>query len=372
MTANAALTPSDDALAPLFAPLAIGAIEAPHRVLMAPLTRNRAHGDGAPNEMAIEYYRQRAGAGLIFTEATQISPMGKGYLDTPGVHDAKHVDGWRKIVDAVHDAGGRIVLQLWHVGRISHVSLLPPGERPLAPSAVRAAAQTFGPNGFVDVSEPRAMSLDDIATTIAEYRTAAENAKAAGFDGVETHAANGYLIDQFLRDGSNKRDDDYGGSADNRTRFLREAVGAAVDVFGADRVGVRLSPTGAFNDMSDSDPASTFAAAVDALNDFGLAYLHMVETFPGEESSADDKRVVADLKKRWKGAYIANGGFDATSAAEAIRNGDADAVAFGRPYIANPDLPVRYARGAALNEPDQDTFYGGGAEGYTDYPFLED
>ncbi len=366
------LTPKDIALEPLFEPLGVGAVTAPHRVFMAPLTRNRAHGDGTPNELAIEYYRQRATAGLIITEATQISPLGKGYLDTPGIHGDAHVSGWRAVTDAVHDAGGRIFLQIWHVGRISHVSLLPEGEQPIAPSAIRAETQTFAADGFVDVSAPRAMTAADIDKTIDEYRAAARLARAAGFDGVEVHGANGYLIDQFLRDGSNKRDDDYGGTPANRARFLTEAVQAAVDVFGADRVGVRLSPTGAFNDMADSDPAATFGAAIDALNPMGLAYLHVVESFPGEDQSDDDAKLIAELRGRWKGVYIANGGFDAASAANAIREGRADAIAFGRPYIANPDLPRRYARAAALNEPDQSTFYGGGREGYTDYPFLED
>lgn len=357
--------------APLFQPAHLGAIAIPHRVLMAPLTRNRAHGDGTPREMAVEYYRQRAGAGLIVTEATQISAMGKGYVDTPGIHADGHVAGWRAITDAVHAAGGRIALQLWHVGRISHVSLLPGGAAPVAPSTIRAEAKTFGPDGFVDTSTPRALETDEIPALIEDYRTAARRAMEAGFDGVEVHAANGYLLDQFLHAHSNARADAYGGSPENRARLPLEVVRAVAAEIGAGRVGVRLSPTGRFNDMT-ADEQPTFETLIDALDGVGLAYLHMVEKFPGADVSEADVAQLDALRPRWSGAYVANGDFDADLAADWIARRKATAVAFGRPFIANPDLPRRYRLGAPLNDPDDATFYGGGAEGYIDYPALAD
>ncbi|MEO0392339.1 MAG: alkene reductase [Pseudomonadota bacterium] len=355
----------------LFEPFQLGSISLKNRVLMAPLTRNRAQPDGTPWQVAADYYAQRAGAGLIFTEATQIAPMGKGYVNTPGIHNDDQVAAWREITKAVHNAGGKIAVQLWHVGRISHRSLLPDEAQPLAPSAIRANSQTFTDDGMVDVSEPRAMTEDDIKQVIGQYRRAAENAKAAGFDAVEVHAANGYLLDQFLRDGSNQRDDAYGGSAENRTRLLREVVEAVIDVYGADKVGVRLSPTGGFNDMHDSNPTDTFVTAVKALNKYGLAFLHMVETFPGEDSSDADRAVLKAVRSAWTGAYIANGGFGAEDGAQAVALGHADAIAYGRPFIANPDLPRRIRQGASWNDPDDSTFYGGDEKGYTDYPTLE-
>lgn len=352
----------------------IGAVDVKNRVFMAPLTRNRALPDGTPADMAVKYYKQRATAGLIFTEATQISPMGKGYLNTPGIHSDQQVAAWKKITDAVHQEGGKIFLQLWHVGRISHTSLLPKGEVPVAPSPIRAKAQTFigGEEGMVDVSEPRALTVAEIKETVQDYRKAAENARKAGFDGVEVHAANGYLINQFLADKTNKRDDEYGGSVENRVRFLREILDEVVDVWGADRVGIRLSPTGTFNDVDDSDPLTLYTAVIDMLNAYELACLHMVEQFPGMETSADDRAVLDSLIAQWHGFYIANGDYGKDNGEEAIYSGKADAIAFGRIYIANPDLPERLEKGAALNEPDQATFYGGDERGYTDYPFLED
>ncbi len=358
-------------MAKLFEPGTVGAVSVKNRIFMAPLTRNRARPDGVPGDLAPLYYSQRASAGLIVSEATQISPFGKGYLNTPGIYTRDHVQGWRKVTDAVHAKGGRIFLQLWHVGRISHTSLLPGGASPVAPSAVRANTQTFTEQGFVDVSPPRALTKEEIAETIKDYRHAARCARVAGFDGVEVHAANGYLINQFLVDRTNLRKDEYGGSAENRTRFLTEAVEAVVEVWGADRVGVRLSPTGKFNDMGDSDPLETFGAAVDKLNAYGLAYLHMVEQFPGADVSEEDQGIIKELVGWWKGFYIANGDYDYTRARDVLAANKADAVAFGRPFLANPDLPERFRAGAGLNEPDQNTFYGGGAEGYTDYPFLE-
>lgn len=355
---------------PLFQPLDLGAVRVPNRVFMAPLTRNRADADGVPGPFVAEYYRQRAGAGLIVTEATQISPEGKGYIDTPGIHSPAQVAKWREITDTVHAAGGRIFLQLWHVGRISHVSLLPEGTVPVAPSAIRARAQTFTAEGPTDVSEPRALELSEVPRIIADYEAAARNAVAAGFDGVEVHGANGYLLDQFLRDGSNKRTDAYGGPAENRVRLLREVTEAVAAIVGAGRVGVRLSPFGSFNDMSDSDPEATFATAYRVLDGLGLAYLHVVEQFPGTELTPEQAAALERLRGLWSGVYVANGDFDPDRAADWLRRGRADAVSFGRPYIANPDLAERVRIGAELNAPDPNTFYGGGAEGYIDYPAL--
>ncbi len=358
--------------APLFQPLEIGAVTAPNRVFMAPLTRNRAHPDGTPHAMAIAYYRQRASAGLIITEATQISAEGKGYINTPGIHDDAHVAGWRAITDAVHAAGGRIALQLWHVGRISHTSLQPAGQAPVAPSAIRADAQTFTANGLEDVSEPRALETDEVARVIADYRRAAERAKGAGFDLVEVHSANGYLLDQFLHAHANTRTDAYGGDADNRARLTLEVTQAVADVMGADRVGVRLSPTGTFNDMRlDAETEASFERVIDGLNGMGLAYLHMVEAFPGSDVSEADRDALTRLRGRWSGVYIANGEFDGATAGDWVAAGRAQAIAFGRPFIANPDLPRRLNIGADLTAPDQATFYGGDERGYTDYPFLE-
>lgn len=356
----------------LFTPLEIGAITAPNRVFMAPLTRNRAQPDGVPGDLAKTYYAQRASSGLIISEATQISEMGKGYINTPGIHTDAQIGKWREIVDAVHEAGGRIALQLWHVGRISHSSLLPGGAEPLAPSAVRANAQTFTENGFEDTSEPRAMTKPDIDQTVADYVAAAQNAREAGFDLVEVHGANGYLIDQFLRDGSNHREDEYGGTVENRVRFLKEVVEAVAGAIGPDRVGVRLAPTGAFNDMHDSDPETLFLHAVETLNPMGLAYLHVVEQFPGDDTSEDERAILKKVRAAWNGVFVSNGDYTAETGDARVKDGGEDAVAYGRVYIANPDLVERFAKDATLNEPDQSTFYGGGAEGYTDYPFLDD
>lgn len=355
----------------LFDPLTLGRINTRNRIQMAPLTRNRAQPDGVPGEFAAEYYAQRASAGLIFTEATQISPMGKGYINTPGIHSADQVAKWREITDGVHAQGGKIVLQLWHVGRISHSSLLPDNAQPVAPSAIRAQAQTFIATGPVDTDEPRALSCDEIPALVADYVQAAQNAMDAGFDGVEIHAANGYLIDQFIKSGSNHREDEYGGSVENRLRLLKEVVTGVSKAIGSDRVGVRLSPTGSFNDMHDADPEATFIAAADMLNGFNLAFLHVVEAFPGAEGLENADAINAAVRKAWTGVYIANGGYTPDSAKAAIENGHADAVTFGRDYIANPDLVERIRTGAPLNEGNPDTYYGGGAEGYTDYPALE-
>jgi len=359
--------------AKLFTPLKAGAIDLKNRIVMAPLTRNRARAeDDAPYEIHVDYYSQRAGAGLIVTEASQISPEGKGYAWTPGIHSAAQVAGWKAVTDAVHARGGRIVLQLWHVGRISHTSLQPDGQAPVAPSAVSAGAKTFDGEQFVETSTPRALELSEIPRVIEDYRKAARNALEAGFDGVEVHAANGYLIDQFLRDGANKRTDDYGGSIENRTRLMREVVEAVVAIWGADRVGIRLSPFSAANNITDSDPMPLFEHAVDILNGFGLAYLHMIEGQTGGPRELEEGQSIAALRARFDGVYMANNGYDRTLAIDMVESGKADLVAFGRPYIANPDLAERLKQNAPLNEPDSSTFYGGGREGYTDYPFLNE
>ncbi len=355
----------------LFAPLKAGAIELSNRIVMAPLTRNRAdHGSLAPHALNVEYYAQRASAGLIVSEATQNMPQGQGYAWTPGVYSAAQVEGWKAVTDAVHEKGGRIVLQLWHVGRISHPDLQPGRARPVAPSAITAKGQTFTETGFKDLVEPRALELDEIPGVIAQYGEAASNAKAAGFDGVEIHGANGYLIDQFLRDGTNRRADAYGGSIENRTRFLLEATEAAARVFGADRVGVRLSPLSPFNDIADSNPGPLFTYAVERLSDLGLAYLHLVEGATGGERDTGGFDL-SILRQAFKGAYFGNNGYDPALAAERVASGAVDAVAFGRWFISNPDLVDRIRKGAPLADPDQATFYGGAAEGYTDYPALD-
>ena len=356
-------------MARLYDPIALGDLKLANRVFMAPLTRNRALPSGVPGPRASTYYSQRASAGLIISEATQISPMGKGYINTPGIHSEAQIAGWKPVVDAVHDANGRIFLQLWHVGRISHSSLLPRNVSPLAPSAIMARAQTYIETGFVDVSKPQALTLPEIRSTVEDYGRAASNAKAAGFDGVEIHAANGYLIDQFLRSQSNVRVDAYGGSVSNRVRFLGEVVGAVLGVWEPARVGVRISPIGTFNDMGDANPEVTFATAVDVLNGYRPGYLHGVE---GPISKAS--RVKADffrrLRSAWKGIYVANGGYDAERGERAVSDGTADAVAYGRLFIANPDLPARLSHRAPFNPPDTGSFYGGDDHGYIDYPQL--
>ncbi len=358
-------------MANLFESVQLGSLVLANRVFMAPLTRNRADADGVPSELAATYYAQRASAGLIVTEATQISPMGKGYLNTPGIHSTEQVRAWSRIVDAVHKSKGRIFLQLWHVGRISHSSLLPNNAQPVAPSAIRANSQTLIATGLAPVSEPVALTASGLKETLDDFRRAASNAKEAGFDGVEIHAANGYLIDQFLRTGTNQRTDDYGGVASNRVRFLTEAVERVLEVWDSGQVGVRISPTGGFNDMTDDNPLETFSVAVARLNSYGLGYLHVVETAQNSKgSSEEDMAVSAQLRTLWKVLYVVNGGYDGPSGEEALRSGHADAVAYGRLFLANPDLPRRLQLGAALNEPDSTTFYGGDAVGYTSYPAL--
>ena len=355
----------------LFTPTALGSLDLPNRVLMAPLTRNRSKGDGTPNAWAERYYYQRASAGLIISEATQISAMGKGYLDTPGIYTDDHVNAWKRVTDAVHAGGGRIFCQLWHVGRISHSSLLPDGASPVSSTDKAAKAKTFTANGFEDTSKPKALTRDEIDATIRDFQHAATCARNAGFDGIEVHAANGYLLDQFLQDGVNDRTDAYGGPVENRMRFLMMVLAAVEDIFPASRTGVRLSPLGQANDMSDSNPEKTFGAIYEALSTRNLAYLHVVENFYSGDTSGDEAKMLARLRKLYSGTYIANGEYNGERAAKAVADGHVDAVTFGRPFLANPDLPERIRTGAKLNEPNHETFYGGDETGYTDYPFLK-
>ncbi|MGY3264459.1 alkene reductase [Lysobacter sp. HA35] len=369
---SSAVQPARDTPAPsLFDPVRIGALELANRIVMAPLTRSRAVHGLVPSPLAVEYYGQRATAGLIITEATQVNLLAQGYISTPGVFTPEQIEGWRRVTDEVHRRGGRIVVQLWHVGRISHTSLLPPGEVPVAPSAIRANTKTFTPEGFVDVSEPRALRLDEIPGIVADFATAARNAIEAGFDGIEIHAANGYLVDQFLRDKTNHRDDEYGGSIESRTRFLHEVVKATVDAIGADRVGVRIAPVTPSNDIADSNPQPLFERVVERLDALNVAYIHVVEGATGGPRDAQPFDYEA-LRSRYRGAWIVNNGYDLDMAQAAVREGRADAVAFGRLYIANPDLVRRFREGAPLAEPDRDTLYAGGAKGYADYPTLAD
>jgi len=351
----------------LFSQIKIGDLALSNRIVMAPMTRNRAP-QNIPTPLMAEYYAQRASAGLIITEASQISPQGIGYPATPGIHTVEQVENWKQITRAVHDKGGHIFLQLWHVGRISHPDYHG-GEPPVAPSAIKPAGQAFTYEGLKDFVTPRALETDEIPGIVEQYRLAAACAMEASFDGVEIHAANGYLIDQFLRDGTNKRTDAYGGSLENRTCFLMEVAEAVIGVWGADRVGVRLSPSGAFNDMHDSDPQATFNHAAASLSTLHPAYLHVVEiTMTNEASTACDMRQIRD---RFNGLYIANGGYDKARGNAAIIGGAAEFVAFGVPFLANPDLPERFRHDAPPNAADESTFYGGNEHGYTDYPVLE-
>lgn len=350
----------------LFSPVSLGAIALSNRMVMAPLTRNRAGEGGVPQAINVEYYEQRATAGLIITEATPISLMAHGYPALPGIYNEDQIAGWKKVTDAVHAKGGKIVIQLWHVGRISHPSLLPNGALPVAPSAIKPAGKAFTYQGLVDYVEPRALEANDLPAIIADYAHATECALAAGFDGVEIHAANGYLLDQFLRDGSNKRTDNYGGSLENRARLLMEVTQAVVAVAGADKVGIRISPVNPFNDMHDSNPQLLFNYLAQALNAFNLAYIHVLEGGVHGGGVADPFDFSA-LRKLIKGAYVANLGYDKVRGNAAIASGHADAIAYGVPFIANPDLVARYKADAALNEADANTFYGGGEKGYTDY-----
>ena len=364
----------------LFSPLEVGDLPLAHRVVLAPLTRMRSSQPGdVPNALNAEYYGQRSSrGGLLISEATQISRQGKGYPAAPGIHTAEQVEGWKLVTRAVHEKGGYIFLQLWHVGRVSHSSLHPETGLPVSSSAVVIAdgAKAFTPDfKQVDYETPRALETDELPGIVADYKRAAENARAAGFDGVEVHGANGYLLDQFLEDGVNHRTDQYGGSIENRARLLLEVVDAVTEVWGKGRVGVRLSPFGKFSDMSDSDPEALFGYVLGKLSARGIAYAHVIEprsTGSGGGRPNDDSapRTANIFKKAFPGVLISAGGYTAETAEETIAQGFADAVAFGRLFIANPDLPERFKSGAELNEPNRTTFYGGTEAGYTDYPSL--
>jgi N-ethylmaleimide reductase len=356
--------------ADLFSRFRLGPLDLPNRVVMAPMTRNRAGSGNVPTALNATYYAQRAGAGLIISEATQVSPQGVGYPGTPGIHSAEQVAGWKLVTDAVHGAGGRIFLQLWHVGRISHPSLQPGGALPVAPSAIAPAGQAWTTSGMEAYVTPRALETSEIPGIVEDFRRGAANARDAGFDGVELHGANGYLIDQFLRDSTNKRSDHYGGSALNRARLLIEVTQALIGEWGGERVGVRLSPTNPYNDIADSNPAATFSTAARELDRLGIAYLHIVEPGPGDPVAAGETPDIRFFRKIRRGPLIANKGYDLERANAVLRDGDADLVSFAALYLANPDLDQRFRRGGPFNPPDRKTFYGGAAKGYTDYPAL--
>jgi len=356
----------------LFTPVRMGGIELANRVVMAPLTRSRAGQAGIPGPMNAEYYRQRAAAGLIVAEATQISQQGQGYAFTPGIYTEAQVAGWRLVTGAVHAEGGRMFLQLWHVGRISHPSLQPGGGLPVAPSAIRPEqGQAFTATGFQPFVEPRALRADEIPGIVQDYAQATRNALTAGFDGVEIHAANGYLIDQFLRSGTNHRTDQYGGSIENRCRFLAEVVAAVVAVAGPERTGIRFSPLSPANDIADADPEATFGHAVAIVERHKLVYVHCIEGATGGPREIAGGFDLQKLRHAFSGLYMANNGYDQALAEAAVRHGRVDLVAFGRPFIANPDLVARMRRGAPLAEGDQSTWYGGDEHGYTDYAAFE-
>lgn len=347
----------------LFTPVKVGAYVLPNRIIMAPMTRSRAHDDGVPSDLAATYYAQRASAGLIISEGTFPSAMGKGYVRTPGIETDAQVAAWRKITEAVHAQGGRIFLQIMHVGRISHPLHLPGAALPVAPSAVQPAGQSYTPEGLRPHVMPRALETDEIAGVIAEYGRATQYALAAGFDGVELHAASGYLLEQFLSSKTNRRTDRYGGSIANRARFVLETLAVMIAVAGAQRVGIKIAPELGFNDIVDDTPPETYAHLVKALNPLGLAYLHVVQA-----SAHTDYHGL--LRPLFAGAYFAGGGLTEAAAQSLIEAGRADAAVFGKLFLANPDLPQRLQRSARLNVPDPDTFYTPGPEGYIDYPRL--
>ena len=348
----------------LFEPITLGALALPSRILMSPLTRCRSSEGRVPNDLMREYYTQRASAGLIFTEATSINPRGVGYVDTPGLWSEAQVAGWKKITQSVHDAGGRIVSQLWHVGRLSHPDFLD-GQLPVAPSAIACPGEIRTPTGHAPYPTPHALTLEEIAATLQDYAQAARNAQEAGFDGVEVHGANGYLPDQFLRDGTNHRTDEYGGPVENRARFLLEATDAAIGVWGPDRVGVHLSPRDmAHHGISDSDPAATFGYVAQEMGKRGIAYLFTRESLEG------GPRFTPEIKRLFGGPIIANEQFTLEQAQHVLEAGEADAVSWGQQFIANPDLPKRLTHGLPLNTPNPATFYAPGPTGYTDYPFI--
>ena len=351
----------------LFTPVTLGNLQLKNRMVMAPMTRNRAGEGNAPHSINTEYYRQHASAGLIITEASQVSADGVGYPGTPGIYSEKQISGWKEITDAVHNEDGRIYLQLWYCGRISHPDLLPDHQTPVAPSAIKPDGEAITFEGMKAFVEPRALEIDEIKNIVTQYRHAAKMAEQAGFDGVEIHAANGYLIDQFLRDGSNHRTDEYGGSEENRMRFLNEVIDAVLEIWDSKNVGIRLTPENTFNSMSDSNPQAHFHYFITQLNSRNLAYIHLLEgDMMGGEANVDYRA----LRDAYDGTYMANNGYDKARAQTSLDNGDSDLIAFGIPFLANPDLVERYKNDLPLNEADQATFYGGDETGYTDYPFA--
>ena len=370
MTAHTAAT-AKAAATDLFDPVQLRPFTLTNRIVMAPLTRSRADDAGVPGELQATYYSQRASAGLIVTEATNISAQGKGYIRTPGIWSKEQVAGWKLTTKAVHDKGGHIVLQLWHVGRVSHPDLQPGGVLPVAPSAVRAEGQkAYTYEGFKDLVTPRALETDEIPGIVADYAHAAQCAKEAGFDGVEIHSANGYLLQQFLSDKTNKRSDRYGGSIENRTRLVVEVTDAVTKVWGGDRVGIRLAPLTKFADIGDSNPEPVYLSLIEQLNAFDLSYIHVIEGDTGGERNPRGGFDLQKLRRAFKGLYMANNNYTLELAVEARAENLADLICFGRPFISNPDLVERLRTGAPLNEPDPDTFYAGDEKGYIDYPAM--
>ncbi len=352
----------------LFSPIGLGNLTLPNRMVMAPLTRNRAAMPGnVPQAMNVSYYAQRASAGLIISEAAQVSPEGVGYPGTPGIHSQEQVQGWRAVNDTLHAKGGRMFVQLWYCGRISHPDLLPDGQQPVSASAITPAGDAITFEGMKAFVEPRALRTDELPGIVEQYRQAAQCAVEAGFDGVEIHSANGYLLDQFLRDGTNLRDDRYGGSLENRSRLLVEVLSAVLEIWEPAQVGVRISPENSFNDIRDSDPQGTFNFVAKALSGKGLGYLHVVE---GEMMSGERSVDYRQIRDNFDSYYMANCSYDKACAQSTIARGDADMVSFGQLFLANPDLVQRFKTNAELNVPDPDTFYGGDKKGYTDYPTL--
>ncbi|MBE9115617.1 alkene reductase [Lusitaniella coriacea LEGE 07157] len=358
----------------LFSPVQLGGNTLPNRMVMAPMTRLRANGT-IPTELMATYYAQRASAGLIITECTMVSPFSSGYMNCPGIYTTEQVEGWKLVTQAVHEKDGKIFLQLWHSGRVTHPALLN-GESPIAPSAIAGIGQLHTPIGKVDLPTPRALETEEIPTIIEQFRQGAENAIEAGFNGIELHGAFGYLIDQFLQDGSNQRTDRYGGSIENRARFLLEVVDAVTKVWGGDRVGIKLSPSNTFYGMRDSDPKAIFSYVINALNDFNLAYIHLMEPNEIDLANADViNPVLPVFRPIYNGTIITNGGYEKVSGNRAIATEQAELVSYGKLFLANPDLPQRFKVDASLNEPNPKTFYGRGDNnlevGYTDYPSLE-
>jgi N-ethylmaleimide reductase len=365
----------------LFQPYKLGPLMLAHRIVMAPLTRSRAHQPGnVPTLLNACYYAQRASAALIISEATQVSMQGQGYAWTPGIHSREQVEGWRLVTDAVHEAGGRIFLQLWHVGRISHPSLQPDNMLPVAPSPITPAGNAFienekGEGQLVPFVRPRALQIEEMPYVIQQYARGAKNALAAHFDGVEIHGANGYLIDQFINSSTNHRTDAYGGPVERRARFLMEVAEAVGEIWSPDRIGVRLSPLGKLNDIGDDDPEMTFGTIAEQLNDFHFAYLHIVSPAAaaiekGEPPDARSQRILALMREKYRGTLMVAGGFNRDTAEACLEQGKADLIAFGRKFLANPDLPQRFRDRVPLNPDDPTTYYGGGPKGYTDYPSL--